>query len=88
MTVKNEAALTVIRNWFEPVLKVGTMLVLAGVLYARQEARFTRIEAKMESTGPQMAELEKSLVSLRDEVIKLRIELAETRAVQMERGRK
>ncbi len=77
-----------VRLWFEPAVKIASMLILAGVLFARQEARFTQVELKLQSTAPQMEKLEQSLVSLRDEVVKLRIELAETRAVQRERDTK
>ncbi|MEN6536828.1 MAG: hypothetical protein ABFD89_24445 [Bryobacteraceae bacterium] len=86
--MKNDSTATMLRAWFEPVVKVASMLILAGVLFARQEARFTQVELKLQNTAPQMEKLEKSLTSLRDEVIKLRIELAETRAVQAERGKR
>jgi hypothetical protein len=61
------------------VVKLITILVLAGVIYARQEARIYSIERSVTTWEQNIKELTGELVKTREELVKLRVETAEMR---------
>lgn len=69
-----------VRAWLDPVLKIIVVLVMAGILWGRVETRLGRIETHIVDEPKKLDSLGAELTSLKEEVIKLRIEMAETRA--------